>query len=289
MNEGSVEVDEGATLPEAVEETQDESSEIEESSEESYDESSEEAVEEGQDEPQLTEKGTKLDPNPMSAAYQELANERAQRRQYEQVLNNPEVFKRYAQQMGLTVAEAKAEVREEAHKWSADNIQTADDLANALNQMQTSFSEQSRSYEQKIQELSSQLYGLSESRQVEQVANTMQSDVNTVREKYPELNPKSSQYDRELEREVGELYHELDFDPRSGAYRGNVSIASIADRFMRASGRAKKAASREAQTQVRQKSAGKVVTSSKATNTGKGESSDPGTAIAQRIAKAMGQ
>jgi hypothetical protein len=284
MSEGSVDIDTG-NMPQGQSDTSDEVEEVgeETSQEETPKEVEESSSEQSKEEVELTEKGTKLDPNPQSAAYQQLANERRLRQQYEQVLRDPGLLKKYAQESGMTLAEAKEEVKEDLY--SVDKLKTAEDVANALNEIKTGFTKNLSNLQEENQRLKSELTGLSSSRQFEYVANNMQKDISTVREKYPELNPKSSEFDPELEREIGSFYHELDYDPQLGGYRGNYSIAKITDRIMKAAGRARDKGAKKAQTIVKQKEAGKVVTSSKASSKSESVSTDPATAIAQRIRK----
>ena len=162
-------------------------------------------------EPQLTNKGTKLDPNPQSAVHQELANERRKNQQYESVLSDPDMLKRYAKEAGITLTEAKAEIKEELY--SADKFKTADDIANALNELRTGFNTKSQTYEERIKRQEAELASLRGERTVERVATNMKSDIDAVREKYPELNPKRlDEYNEELEKGLGDLYHELDYD-----------------------------------------------------------------------------
>lgn len=289
--EGSSEVDNGSLPTQTINDDSNEEIEVRDEGDEGEGESQtqNEDGEEGEGQPKLTEKGTKLDPNPLSAAHQELANERRKLAQYQQVLSNPEMLKRYAAQMGMTLAEAKADIKEEQKQlaYTADRFKTPEDLANALNEMDGKYSKTIEELRAENQRLKEGFTGFSQSRQVERVANNMQRDVVSVREKYPELDPKSPEYDPELEKEIADFYEELDLDPATGGYKGQFSLAKIADRVMRASGRAMKKGSQQAQTNVRVKQAGKVVTSSKSPSKEGKESNDPGTVIAQRIAKAM--
>jgi len=234
-------------------------------------------------EPQLTNKGTKLDPNPQSAVHQELANERRKNQQYESVLSDPDMLKRYAKEAGITLTEAKAEIKEELY--SADKFKTADDIANALNELRTGFNTKSQTYEERIKRQEAELASLRGERTVERVATNMKSDIDAVREKYPELNPKRlDEYNEELEKGLGDLYHELDYDEKTERYRGNVSIARLAEKVMKAASSARKQGSQDAQTSVREKTAGKVVTSSKSSRSESSEEDlSPGAVIAQRM------
>lgn len=303
MTEGSVMVDDGFSPSAGVEDDSSQEEELE-TSEDTGDEgmggrSEEELEADDQEEegekPKLTAKGTKLDPDPLSAAHQELANERAKIRQYEQVLGDPEALKRYAAQSGLTLTEAKAEIKEEKKeaekRFTADNFKTREDVANVLNELSEKHEKALSELREENQKLKGNLTGLSEGRRVEQIAAKMNDDISTIRKTYAELNPDSPDYDPDLEKEIGDFYHELDAvdptDPTKG-YQGKHSLAKVTERIMRAAGKAKKKGSEQAQTEVRVKQAGKVVTSGKGAATSSTESKDPGTAIAQKIARALG-
>lgn len=241
---------------------------------------------------QYTEKGTKLDPNPQSAVHQQLANAKRQIQQMEGILTNPTLLKRYAEQNGMTLAEAKADVKEQqeevedaVEEFTAEQFKTPADVAKALNDIRSSTSKTIKELKAENQRLREGYKGISSSRELERVANNMERDIATVREKYPELNPSSPDFDKELEQSIGDLYNELDFDPTTQTFRGKVSIAKIADRVMSAAKRARKQGSQRAQTDVKVKQVGKV-TSGKGKSSG-GDSTK-GLTIAQKIAKAYG-
>lgn len=234
---------------------------------------------------QYTEKGTKLDNDPLSAAHQQLANERNLRTQYETVLKSPELLSKFAKEAGYTLGEAKEAIKEELY--SADKLQTGEDVANALNELRSTSVKETSTYKEEVKSLRKELEDLKAGRQVERVTNTINSEVSAIRTKYSALNPKDPSYDKELETEIGEMYHELDFDEKTGGYKGNYSLMKLTDRIMRAAGKMKKKGSEEAQTTIINKEKGKVVTSSKPSTGEGGESDDPGTAIAQRIARSL--
>jgi hypothetical protein len=245
-------------------------------------EQSEPSKETPEAEPQLTDKGTKLDPNPQSAVHQELANERRKIQQYEKVLSDPDMLKRYAKEAGITLTEAKAEIKEELY--SADKFKTADDIANALNELKTGFNTKTQTYEEQIKKQEAEIASLRGERTVEKIASTMKSDIDTVREKYPELDPKSPNFNKELEESIGQMYHDLDYDERTGTYKGQVSLARITDSVMKAAGAERKRGSEEAQTNVKERTAGRVVTSSKTTKEDSSENEmSAGAVIAQRM------
>lgn len=301
QEEGSSEIDNG-TVPYVSDQGSSENDEIEvreegEGEGEGSAKPEGEGEGEGEGKPTLTEKGTKLDPNPQSAIHQQLANERKIRAQYEQVLSDPTLLRKYAKEAGISLEEAKAEIKEEQKKlYTPENFKSAQDLANALNELQGNFTkvnETITSLKEENQRLRGELDGINGSRRVEQVASIMGNDVAIVREKYPQLNPKSPEFDPELEKEIGSFYFELDAvdqsDPSKG-FKGQYSLAKITDRFMRVRGEGAKKGSQQAQTIVKTKQAGKVVTSVKGdTKDTATQSSDPGTSIAQKIARTLGK
>ena len=282
MTDETVVVDEGNTSDE-TEESKDESNLNNQTEVENQETDAE--ANEGEDEVKLTEKGTKLDPNPQSAIHQELANAKSQIKQMEDVLTKPALLKRYAEQNGMSLSEAKADLKDEKEEvtetieeFSPENFKTSGDVASALNKINKSLAE-TKAENQRLREGQK---GINSSRESERIVNNMQRDISAVQDKYPVLNPKSPEYNKNLEESVGKLYHKLDFDPATKTFRGNVSVVDIAETVMGATKLAKKQGSREAQTDVTVKQAGKV-------NSGKGKSkSTPteGLTIAQKIKKA---
>lgn len=273
VSEEAVETQEGETDSEDRENIAPDSNESQETNESG----------EGEEKVQYTQKGTKLDPNPLSAAHQQLANERRIRQQYEQVLNNPEILRRYMEESGFTEKEIQ---KEQEKRFSPDQIKTAEDLTNILNELTGDFEKRTKAYEQKIQALENTIGGFGQVRRVEAVATKMRNEAETIRNKYPELDPKSSDYDQELDKAVTQLYHQMDYDPRSGSYTGQHSLVDIADQIMIAAQKAQKKASQDAQTRVRERQAGQVITSKKPSQD-VSKSNNPATEIAKRINKAI--
>jgi len=287
MAEGSVVVDEGSGIPAMEESTEVEETSEETKTEEVTQETEETTKEGGEEKAELTEKGTKLDPNPKSAVHQELANARSQMKQMEQVLTNPDLLRKYAKQNGITLSEAKADLKDEKkeveQEFTPDSFKTAEDVSKGFNAINKTVKEL-REDNARLREGQA---GINSSRRLEHIANNMQKDITAVQEKYPELNPTSPDYNKELESSIGELYQQLDYNPATKSFNGKVSITTIANQIMKAAGLAKKQGSLKAQTDVKVKQAGKV-TSGKSKKTGAAESADPGTSIAQKISKALG-
>lgn len=292
MTADSVMVDEGQNITDGDDSEMDDSQDLEESQVEGDQQEADDSTE-GDGETKYTDKGTKLDPNPQSAVHQQLANAQRTIQQMEGILTNPSLLKRYAEQNGMTLSEAKADIKGEQEdaedvieEFTPDQFKTAEDVARALNQIRGTTSKTIKELKAENQRLLEGYRGINSSRELERIANNMEKDIATVREKYPELNPSSPEYDEELESSIGELYQEIDFDQSTQTFRGKASLAKIADRVMKATGRAKKQGSREAQTDVRVKQAGKV-TSGKGKSGGKTNSSE-GLTIAQKVARAYG-
>jgi hypothetical protein len=240
----------------------------------------------------VTEKGTKLDENPLSAVHQKLANAERRVKDMEAVLRDPETLMRYLDVSGYKKGEtAKAETKaiEPLMKIDVNKLQTAEDVAEMLNGLQTSFMEKINKSEETITNLTKQLQSLGESRRVDQISSIMSSDVSKIRGEYPELDPKSGEgvYNSELEKDIAELYHSLDYDEHTGKYKGSISLYQIAKQVMSAASKARKQGSEQAQTEVRNKQTGKIVTSSNKTTAKESESSDPGLTIASRVSRAL--
>lgn len=222
---------------------------------------------------EVTEKGTKLDSNPLSAVNQQLANERAKVREYEKVLNDPKVLKNY-------VATFEKDEKPQEEEMQYKDVQTTEDLHKFLAQ-------QDRKVQDKLKELDSTINSVKTERQSDQVATRISSDIQVVRETYKELDPKSDEFNPELDKAVGELYDMYDFDKETETYKGNVSIKDIADKIMKAAGSSKKQGSTEAQTIIRDKRTGKAVSGSSSQTADEG-SMTPGQLIAHRIKQASG-
>lgn len=295
MDEGSTEVDNGS-IPLTQ---QDDSGSQDDKSQTETTETTE--TTEGEDKTEYTEKGTKKDPNPQSAVHQELANTKKVLGKYKQVLTDPKLLSAYAKEMGLTIAEAKQEIKEEVKDkkrelYQGSAFQTGDDVARVLNELRDEFDTRTQGYEKTIQELRDTVGSMTNQGRVERVANQVTSDITSIRSKYPVLDPKpddegnptNPNYDPDLEKEISELFRELDFDERTQMFRGNVSLVKLADRIMRAAGQGKRKGSEEAQTVIQERKRGQIVTNSGRSTKDTSEPTDPSAIIASRIKKVMG-
>jgi len=292
MNEGSVEIDEGSLPVTTINDDSSQDETIENRDDTQGDQAADDQGEQGEDQEQRTEKGTRLDPNPLNAAHQQLANANRLVKDYQDVLLNPDKLRKYAVASGLTLAEAKAEIKEEAKAlYTPEMFDSKESLAGTLNKMQTGFQTELQALRDENKRLSEGFTGFSQSRHIERVASIMSQETAAVQEKYPELNPKNPEYDSALEDGIGRLLIKLDaVDPKnpSQGFKGEHSLVELTDLIMGAAGKARDKGSQRAQTDIKVKQAGRVVTSSKNNSQDTESSKDAGSVIAQRIAKAMG-
>lgn len=238
----------------------------------------------------LTEKGTKLDPDPLSAAHQQLANEKRVRSQMEQVLASPELLAKFMEdQYGIKVPDGSKESTEETpiKEYKAEDFENLDDVAKVVNGLQRNFAEKTKAYETQIKQLNTAVQSLLAGGREQQLAGTMEKDVASL-QREPELDPKSSDFIEGLEKDIAEQYHKLDFDENTGRYRGNYSLKEIGDRMIAVARKARAKGSLQAQTIVKNKSEGKVTTSPKVEDDVDEEKSNPADSIAAGISKLFG-
>lgn len=234
---------------------------------------------------ELTEKGTKLDKDPLSAANQLLANERAKAARYEKFLSDPVAMRKYLAEIDK---DGKKEETEEEPLMREEDIQTKEDLHKFLAQRETK-------HQKDIEELRGKLTGVTSAQRDSAVATTIQSDISAVRSQYSELDPKPDKdgkptnptYNPVLDNAVGALYEFVDFDKENKSFRGNVSIRQCADFVMQVVNVAKKQGSQDAQTEIRDKRTGRAVSGSSkaAPDETKMSASE---LIASRVRRAMG-
>jgi hypothetical protein len=247
------------------------------------------------DKPELSEKGTKLDPNPLSRAHQELANEKKTRSQMEQVLANPDLLAKFMEtQYGIRVNAQPAKADEaktnepEFKEFTAADFENLDDVAKVVNGIQKSAFEKTKSLESQVKELSSTVTNLLQGGNAQRLYTTMSEEVSTL-SKEPELDPTSPEYIDGLEGDISSMYHRLDFDEKTQTYRGQYSLAEVGKSIISAARKARQKGSQRAQTVVKNKSEGKVRTSTQVKdNAGKDENVSAGNSIASGVAKLFG-
>lgn len=274
--------DEEVQDSETEEETEESSEETDETNKTGED--TEDGETEQESESKLTEKGTKLDPNPQSAVHQQLANERRLRNQYQEVLNNPDLLAKYAQtKFGNVPVKQDTDTKSETKEYTAKDFGSIDDVAKVVNDLQKGFADKTKTYEEKINQLNTVVATVVNSSRQQQIANKLETEIQTV-SKFPEFNPKNKDYVEGLEQRISEKFRELDFDERTGTFRGRVSFEKLAQDHIENARLGKKAGSLKAQTVIQRKSEGKVKTSSKVDD---GSADDDNLSPGQSIAKGI--
>jgi hypothetical protein len=241
-------------------------------------------------EPELTEKGTVKDPNPQSAVHQELANEKRIRGDYEKVLADPKLLAQFAEKqygIKLPVAGDKpvTEVQADAIKeFKPEDFESLEDVANVVNGLQKSFVEQRKLDKQEIDGLKQTVTGLLQGGKQQAVHATLKDEISDL-QKLPELTKGSPEFIEGLEEDIADEYHRLDFDEKTGAYRGQHSLAAIGKKFIEVAQKARKQGSIKAQTVVKDKSQGAVKTSPTTEEETDTSKLAPGDSIALGISK----
>lgn len=231
----------------------------------------------------LTEKGTKLDPNPQSAVHQQLANERREKENMLKLLSDPKLLKEfYEKQYGQT-EEVKTET-EEVKEFKAEDFSSIEDVAKTMNEIKRDFDERDKAKEKVITELKQTINSLAGDSFQQKVVSTVEKEVSDL-SKMDELNPNSENYIEGLEAEIVKEYQRLDIDEQTGLPRGKHSIAEIGKRFVEIAKTARKAGSLKAQTIVKDKSAGRIKTSTKVNDEPNTDDLQPGDSIALGISK----
>lgn len=266
-----------------------------------------EKKDESQESQQKTEKGTKLDPNPKSAVHQQLANQTRIRTQMEQVLADPAKIARFVKEQygidmpttrggapaaGQTATEVQNQNGQQAavttKKWTAKDFENIEDVANVVNQLQTDFEQrltsEIKARDEKIDKLTNQVGGLLTGGQLNQIADDMASDVKSLRA-LPELNPESPDFVEGLEEKIGGMFHRLDFDEKTGMYRGQYSMREIGEQIVSAARTARKAGVQRGQTIVKDKTKGQIRTTPAGNGQADRDSLPADQSIAQGIAK----
>lgn len=248
-----------------------------------------------EEESELTEKGTKLDPNPQSAIHQQFANEHKIRENYEKVLASPELLKKFAkEQYGIEFPQAKTDGSEGTEvpgetikEFKPEDFESLEDVARVVNGLQKTFGAERLQDKKEIEGLKQTVQSLLHSGKQQNIATNVAQEIRSL-QSLPELTKGNSEYIEGLEEEIVKEFERQDGDG-NGFYKGEHSLSEIATRFIEIAKKAKKSGSLEAQTIVKDKSKGKIVTSSETKEEIDTDKLDPGDSIALGIAKAFGR
>lgn len=205
----------------------------------------EEKEESQEPEEKLTEKGTKLDSNEKSALHQQLANERRARLVAEERL------------AGLAQAIQQQRQEAEASKTQKPfidptQLRTADDVANALNQVFQFATAQKQAFDS----LQGELGSVKQASVVNDNINSFTNEVAEVRGEFDELNPKKQSYSKELDNTIASLYQRVAYDNQGRLLLNRPPFADFARVYMDGIKKARQIGSDQAQTRVIQKQAG---------------------------------
>lgn len=279
-------------------ETKKEASEEEESSQDSTSEKKDDSDEEDSDKKEeetkaddtkdKTEKGTKLDSDPLSRAHQLRANAEAEARSYQGLLNDPERLESYLKELKAEKGEADKDAEpDDFKKLDPGKLETVEDLQKFAAGLKDATVKE-------IARVKRELGGLSANQQEESLSRSISGSISEVQTKYPELREfnsdgsKNPEYNEELDTLVGSMYNELDLDKSSKKYRGNVSLLAIADKIMSARRVGEGNGSRKAQTDIIDKRKGRIAgTGADMGGTRPDDSKlSPSAAIAERMKRA---
>lgn len=276
--------------------------EIEASEDEGETESKEETEEKTESkETKLTEKGTKLDEDPLTAAHQLLANEKRVRGQMEQVLGNPELLSRFVKdRYGIDLPvkgqnQSQVEDLEQSgskepvfKEYKPEDFENLDDVAKVMNEIQKNFATQLENYKNPVGLLTKAVGSLVESGRNEEISSNIVNQIKNL-QTIPELDPKSPDYIEGLEEDIAQQFNDLDLDPNTQMYRGRYSISKVAEKLIEAARKGKKSGSLKTQTIVKDKTSGKARVSEETTDEEDTSKLNPGDSIALGIAKMFGK
>lgn len=217
----------------------------------------------------LTDKGTKLDPNPQSAHYQELANAKREAAEMRTFMQDPRAVKRYLEdleaEVGSKTGESKTEVKDRAEDENLitdpTKIVTPEDFTSYVKFL-------SNDLKKAKEELLAERDNIRKESSEKAIAEKITNEITGLQTKYSFLRPKNAdgtpnpEFDAEFEKEIGDQYDEYDFDKSTGKYLGKVSIAAIAERAIRIRKLGEATGSKKAQTTVIDKRQGAIKTSS---------------------------
>lgn len=236
----------------------------------------------------LTDKGTKLDPNPQSAVHQELANAKREAEEYRKFMSDPKSVKRYLAELeaelGEHTGESKSDIQERAEDEEGlitdpSNIVTPEDFQSYVKFLK-------KDLDKAKQDLVKERDAIRNESKEKAINERLISEIDSLQSKYSFLNPKSPDFDPTLEKEIADQYEELDKDSVSGKYFGKVSIASIAERAIRIRKLGEATGSKNAQTTVLDKRAGAPRTSGGGSISSDESKMSASQLIASRMAKA---
>lgn len=227
------------------------------------------SVQDDSQSPTLTDKGTKLDPNPESAVHQELANARREAEEYRQFMSDPQSVKRYLEELERDAGNITGENRQEIQERAVDeNVVTDPSKIVTPEDFQSYVKFLTNDVQKAKQDLLNERNSIREQNQESAVNSRLVNEIDSLQNKYSFLKDKNDDgtlnpnFDKELEKEIADQFEELDKDPRTGKYLGKVSITAIAERAIRIRKLGEATGNKNAQTNVVDKRHGAIRTGS---------------------------
>jgi hypothetical protein len=258
-------MDEQSQLDTQVEETEelDQSEESEElnQGEESDQDGESQDPQEGQGE--LTEKGTRLDPDEKTALHQQLANERRARMDTEErALRILEAYQK--------TQEPQKPKEEDKPLIDVSRLENAEDVRNAFAQAEKVI----RSYKDELDTIKGQLGQSTNFIQENENYSRLQSEITSVRS-MPELQPGSPKYSEHLEQRIHDGYKKIAYDQYGRLQLNRPSLEDYASNLVETFRLAQKAGSSQAQKRVVQKTMGRSNSNNKRVTTDSTEGLSP--------------
>lgn len=267
---GQSEEQEQSTEETETEESQEtgaeESTGEEETSEEgTEEEDGSETTDEGKKGEDRTSKGTKKDPDPMSALNQELANTRRLNSDMIRLLEDPEALAEYLtnlkKEKGAGAANADGEADFNIDE-EVKNLKTVEDLQNFAKKFVGKVNKDLDAHKTRIEK------GEQRQRFIEnvgKVGDQIKADIQAVRQARPELVPtladgsKNPKYNPVLDKLIGDTFEALEFDKKTGLFRGRIPFGFVAKTILAAWDQGGQSGSKRAQTVVIDKRRGRVI------------------------------
>jgi hypothetical protein len=210
--------------------------------------------------PKVTDKGTKLDDNPMSALNQQLANANRKLGGYEQLLTNPVQLEAYLNDLkGKNGGNEKKEDEIDIASLDPSKLETVEDVQEFAAKLQKGFM-------QKVAKIEGNLNQGAKTQQIKELGQKIESEISEVMSTVPELretNPdgsKNPSFDPKLDKFIGDMYESIDLDKKTGMFKGSISFKYLASAVMAAVKYGESRAVKKAATTIIDKTHGRVIT-----------------------------
>lgn len=263
QSDEGTETEEGQETESEQSETGDEEASAEETSEEDGSETTDKGGK--KDEGERTSKGTKKDPDPQSALNQELANTRTLNQKMISLLEDPEALEEYLTSLKKEKGGGAAKVTEEADfnlDEEVKKLDTVEDLRNFAKKFVGKVNKDLDSHKARIEKGEQKQQFLD---RVEKIGGQIKSDIQAVKQARPELREfnldgkKNPLFNPTLDKLIGDTFEALEFDKKTGLFRGQVPFSYVASVILDAWDKGGAVGSKRGQTIVLDKRRGRVI------------------------------